>query len=92
MNYERALKKLKKQELAPGAGLWYRIEDTLTVRTARAVPYRLAFSAAALMVFAGLMFGGTEQYGHYRLEQYLLGAGGYPAQTEYFSGIIPGNF
>jgi len=88
MNYERALKKLKKQELAPNPGLWYRIEDTLNVRTARALPCRLAFSAAALMVFAGLMFGGAEQYSHYRLEQYLLSVGVYPVQTEYFSGII----
>ena len=85
MDYAKALKKMKKQELAPRAELWSRIEDTLAGRRGeQRWKYKLAFSASTLAVCAMLTFTGVDHYGHYRLEQYLANAFDYPSYVEYF--------
>ena len=83
MDYTSALKKLKRQELAPRAGLWVRIEDTLAGRTAAPLrQYRLVLAAAVLTLVVTLAFAGAEYYERYRLEQYLNGVCEFPAEFD----------
>lgn len=85
MDYAKAIKKMKKQELTPRASLWNRIEDTLVSQpVTTAWSHKLAFSATALAFCVMLTFGGINRYENYRLEQYLVNTFNNPIHIEYF--------
>ncbi|MDR2430753.1 MAG: hypothetical protein LBD99_00625 [Candidatus Margulisbacteria bacterium] len=86
-NFSGALKTLKKQDIAPDARLWTRIEETLERPPVFPVR-RLAYSAALLTVFGLAVLAGGNYYEEYRLDKYLAQSWQHAYYAEAFGAFI----